>query len=33
MVDWHLFKESPPRNEAAWQEEFEKYKQFPEYEQ
>ncbi len=33
MVDWHPFKEMPPRTEADWQAEFEKYKQFPEYDQ
>lgn len=33
MVDWHPFKEVPPRTEEAWNKEFEKYKQFPEYEQ
>ncbi|VDK24090.1 unnamed protein product [Taenia asiatica] len=32
MVDWHPFKEVPPRTEEAWSKEFEKYKQFPEYE-
>ncbi|VDL58157.1 unnamed protein product [Hymenolepis diminuta] len=32
MVDWHPFKEVPPRTEEQWLEEFEKYKQFPEYE-
>ncbi|XP_059176667.1 cytochrome c oxidase assembly protein COX15 homolog isoform X2 [Physella acuta] len=32
MVDWRLIKDmKPPRTEAEWQEEFEKYKQFPEY--
>ena len=31
MVDWHLFKELPPMNHEAWQREFEKYKQFPEF--
>ncbi|KAF7494666.1 Cytochrome c oxidase assembly protein COX15 -like protein [Sarcoptes scabiei] len=31
MVDWHPFKEVPPFNEKQWQEEFEKYKQFPEF--
>ncbi|VDO06831.1 unnamed protein product [Rodentolepis nana] len=32
MVDWHPFKEVPPRTEEQWLAEFEKYKQFPEYE-
>ncbi|VDM19370.1 unnamed protein product [Hydatigera taeniaeformis] len=32
MVDWHPFKEVPPRTEESWNKEFEKYKQFPEYE-
>ena len=31
MVDWHLFKEFPPRSQTAWEAEFEKYKQFPEF--
>ena len=32
MVDWRLVKDmSPPRDEKEWEEEFEKYKQFPEY--
>ncbi|BFY97873.1 hypothetical protein BsWGS_00913 [Bradybaena similaris] len=32
MVDWKLLKDMTlPSSEAAWQEEFEKYKQFPEY--
>jgi len=31
MVDWHLFKEFPPLNQKAWETEFEKYKQFPEF--
>lgn len=32
MVDWKLIKDmKPPRSEAEWVEEFEKYKQFPEY--
>ena len=31
MVDWHPFKEFPPTSHSQWIEEFEKYKQFPEY--
>lgn len=31
MVDWHPFKEVPPRDRDAWQAEFEKYQQFPEW--
>ncbi|KAI6221864.1 Cox-15 [Aphelenchoides fujianensis] len=32
MVDWDLFRSmKPPMNEADWEREFEKYKQFPEY--
>ncbi|KAI2657406.1 hypothetical protein H4Q32_008721 [Labeo rohita] len=32
MVDWHLVKEmKPPRTEAEWEQEFSKYKQFPEF--
>ncbi len=32
MTDYKLITETiPPLNEAAWQEEFERYKQFPEY--
>ncbi|KAK7508520.1 hypothetical protein BaRGS_00000086 [Batillaria attramentaria] len=32
MVDWRLLKDmKPPRTEAEWQEEFERYKTFPEY--
>ncbi|KTG34756.1 hypothetical protein cypCar_00021468, partial [Cyprinus carpio] len=32
MVDWHLVKEmKPPRTEAEWEDEFSKYKQFPEF--
>lgn len=31
MVDWHPFKEFPPISHSKWIEEFEKYKQFPEY--
>ncbi|KAG0323617.1 Cytochrome c oxidase assembly protein cox15 [Dissophora globulifera] len=32
IVEWNLIKGmKPPRSEAEWEEEFEKYKQFPEY--
>lgn len=31
IVDWHLFKEFPPLTKLQWEEEFEKYQQFPEY--
>ncbi|KJE91463.1 cytochrome c oxidase assembly protein [Capsaspora owczarzaki ATCC 30864] len=31
MVTWHPVHERPPSSEAGWEEEFEKYKQFPEY--
>ncbi|KAG5444108.1 Cytochrome c oxidase assembly protein cox15 [Clonorchis sinensis] len=31
MVDWHPFKEAPPLTEEQWLQEFDKYKQFPEY--
>lgn len=32
MVDWKLFKDmKPPRSQQEWEEEFERYKQFPEY--
>ncbi|XP_055878932.1 cytochrome c oxidase assembly protein COX15 homolog isoform X1 [Biomphalaria glabrata] len=32
MVDWRLIKDmKPPKSEAEWLEEFEKYKQYPEY--
>lgn len=32
MTQWHLVKGMrPPRSEKEWEEEFEKYKQFPEY--
>ncbi|RUS76320.1 hypothetical protein EGW08_015908 [Elysia chlorotica] len=34
MVDWKLVKDmKPPGSEAEWIEEFERYKQFPEYQQ
>ena len=32
MTRWHLVKGMrPPRSRAEWEAEFEKYKQFPEY--
>ena len=31
MVEWTLFGNSPPSTEVAWQEMFDKYKQYPEY--
>jgi cytochrome c oxidase assembly protein subunit 15 len=32
MTDWHLLTDTfPPLTEAAWQQEFDAYKQFPEY--
>lgn len=32
MVDWKLFKDmKPPRSQQEWEEEFEIYKQYPEY--
>lgn len=32
MTDWKLIKDMvPPKNEQEWVEEFEKYKEFPEY--
>lgn len=32
MVDWRLWKDmKPPTSEQQWEEEFERYKQFPEY--
>ncbi|XP_013409546.1 cytochrome c oxidase assembly protein COX15 homolog [Lingula anatina] len=31
MVDWKLFGRPPPRSSAEWEEEFNKYKAFPEY--
>jgi len=32
MVDWKLFKDmKPPQSEQEWEEEFERYKQYPEY--
>ncbi len=34
MTNWHWLNDmSPPRTSEAWQEEFERYKRFPEYEQ
>jgi cytochrome c oxidase assembly protein subunit 15 len=33
MVDWHLFKEFPPLTNESWTAEFEKYQQFPEFQQ
>lgn len=31
MVEWTLFGSTPPATDAAWQDMFEKYKQYPEY--
>ena len=32
MTNWHIIKGmKPPRGEKEWIEEFERYKQFPEY--
>lgn len=31
MVTWKLFGEKPPLNQQDWENEFEKYKQYPEY--
>ncbi|XP_061170012.1 cytochrome c oxidase assembly protein COX15 homolog [Saccostrea echinata] len=32
MVDWQLIKDmKPPRSQQEWEEEFERYKQYPEY--
>ncbi|KAA3677488.1 cytochrome c oxidase assembly protein subunit 15 [Paragonimus westermani] len=31
MVDWHPFKEAPPSSDEQWIAEFNKYKEFPEY--
>src|SRR6218665_1504509 len=31
MVDWHPFKEIPPRTKEQWEAEFEKYQQYPEF--
>lgn len=33
MVEWTLFGSAPPSNEADWNELFDKYKQYPEYQQ
>ena len=34
MVDWQLIKDmKPPGSEAEWIAEFERYKEFPEYQQ
>lgn len=34
MVDWQLLKDmKPPRSQQEWEEEFERYKQYPEYQQ
>ena len=34
MTQWHLIKGmKPPRSEAEWEAEFERYKQFPEFKQ
>ncbi len=33
MVEWTLFGSSPPSNQEAWQLMFDKYKQYPEYQQ
>lgn len=31
MVDWHPFNEFPPKGDAQWELEFERYKQYPEF--
>lgn len=31
MVDWHPFNEFPPKDQSQWEQEFEKYQQFPEF--
>ena len=31
MVDWKITGSLPPTNNLEWEQEFEKYKQFPEY--
>ncbi|XP_013774672.1 cytochrome c oxidase assembly protein COX15 homolog [Limulus polyphemus] len=31
MIDWHPFKEFPPKTDKQWEEEFHKYQQYPEY--
>lgn len=33
MVEWNLFGSTPPRSDADWQIMFDKYKQYPEYQQ
>lgn len=34
MTKWHVIKGMrPPRSQKEWEEEFERYKQFPEYKQ
>lgn len=33
MVEWKPHGGLPPMNQAEWEEEFEKYKKFPEYQQ
>ena len=34
MTKWHIIKGMrPPRSQQEWEEEFERYKQFPEYKQ
>jgi len=33
MVEWTIFGAKPPSNDAHWQELFDKYKQYPEYQQ
>ena len=33
MVEWNLFGSSPPSSDADWQIMFDKYKQYPEYQQ
>ena len=34
MVDWQPIKDmKPPRSQQEWEEEFERYKQYPEYKQ
>lgn len=31
MVDWHPFNEFPPKNHSQWEQEFERYQQYPEF--
>jgi cytochrome c oxidase assembly protein subunit 15 len=34
MTQWHLLKGmKPPRSEREWEEEFQRYKEFPEFKQ